>query len=202
MGGLREIVRSFDVPARTGTALEVTKGDLIRVIDLEGQQPVDFWAFNKEDVGEYLSVAHTKRALGKLIPGPGDAAYTNRRRPIVMLVEDNSPGQHDMEYPACDSTLYEQLGAKGHANCQDNLHKGLGERGVDLPFSAQPWNLFTNFVVNPDHTIKIKAPDTKPGDNLILRAEMDVFVVVSACPQDLNPTCGGRPTDIRVEVGR
>lgn len=202
MGGLGEVAASVHVRARTGAAFEVGQGDLIRITDLEGQQPVDFWAFNKESVSEYLSVGHTKRALSKLVPGSGDAAYTNRRRPIVTLLEDNSPGQHDMEYPACDGTLYEQLGAKGHANCQDNLHKGLGELGIELPFSPQPWNLFTNFAVNPDHTITIKAPDTKAGDNLILRAEMDVVVVVSACPQDLNPTCGGRPTDIRVEVGR
>ncbi len=48
----------------------------------------------------------------------------------------------------------------------------------------------------------IKPPDTSAGDNIVLRAEMDAYVVVSACPQDLNPTCGGAPTDIRVEVGR
>ncbi len=61
---------------------------------------------------------------------------------------------------------------------------------------------FFNLFVDPDFTVMIKPPDTSAGDNIVLRAEMDAYVVVSACPQDLNPTCGGTPTDIQVEIGR
>ena len=114
-----------------------------------------------------------------------------------------SPGQHDMQYAACDPTRYAELGVEGyHESCQENLHKALGGFGIALDFTPQPWNLFTNFAIQPDGTIIIEAPDSKAGDNILLRAEMDALVIVSACPQDRNPTCGGRPTDIRVEVGR
>ena len=133
----------------------------------------------------------------------GHSAYTNRRQPIVTMVDDTSPGQHDMQYAACDATRYAQLGAEGyHESCQDNLHAALEGFGIKLDFTPQPWNLFTNFFINPDGTITIKAPASKAGDCLLLRAEMDALVVVSACPQDMNPTCGGMPTDIRVELGR
>ncbi len=190
------------VAARTGLGFEVAEGDLIRITDLEGSQPVDFWAFCKDDIYEHLSCEHTRPSISKLCPQCGDSAYTTRRRKIVTMIEDNSPGEHDMQYAACDRTRYVELGAdESHANCQDNLHIALETLGLSLPYSPQPWNLFTNFFVHPDGTMEIRAPSTKAGDNLVLRAEMPAYIVVSACPQDLNSTCGGQPTDIRIELG-
>jgi uncharacterized protein YcgI (DUF1989 family) len=203
MSSMATVRETHHVAARTGKGFEVQTGDLIRITDLEGSQPVDFWAFCKEDHLEFLSCEHTKPSIGKLFPHVGDSAFTNRRQRIVTVVEDTSPGQHDMQYAACDPTRYVQLGAEGHhESCQENLHTALGGFGIALDFTPQPWNLFTNFAIQPDGTIIIEAPDSKAGDNILLRAEMDALVVVSACPQDMNPTCGGEPTDIRVEVGR
>lgn len=202
MTAMTKVRETYEVPARTGRGFEVKVGDLIRVTDLEGAQPVDFWAFNRGNHLEFLSCEHTKPSIEKLFPHLGDSAYTNQRRKIVTVVEDKSPGQHDMQYAACDPTRYAELGVKGyHDSCQDNLHKALKDFGIKLDFTPQPWNLFTNFFINPDGTFTIKAPETKPSDNIVLRAEMDAYIVVSACPQDQNLTCGGTPTDIRVEVG-
>lgn len=200
---LTTVEKDFHVAARTGKGFTADKGALIRITDLQGAQPVDFWAFNRADVSEHLSCVHTKPSIEKLFPHEGDAAYTNHRRPIVTLLKDQSPGQHDMQFAACDRWRYIELGAhEDHESCQDNLHKGLAEVGLTMPFTPQPWNLFTNFFINPDGTFTIKAPESAPGDHVVLRAEMDIYVVVSACPQDMNDTCGGTPTDIRVEVGR
>ncbi|MDP9137634.1 MAG: urea carboxylase-associated family protein [Pseudomonadota bacterium] len=197
------VSKSFHVPARTGMGFTVRKGDLIRVTDLRGRQPVDFWAFNKRDTTEFLSCEHTKPSIEKLYPHEGDAAYTTHRRPIVTLIEDHSPGQHDMQFAACDKWRYKELGVKGrHASCTDNLHAALKTLKLKLPFTPQPWNLFTNFFLHPDGSFSVKAPDSKPGDYVVLRADMDAYVVVSACPQDMNDTCGGNPTDIQVEIGR
>jgi len=193
----------YCLPARSGLGFDVATGDLIRITDLEGSQPVDFWAFNREDFYEFLSCEHTKPSIEKLYPRLGDSAYTNQRRAIVTVVEDNSPGQHDMQFAACDPTRYAELGFEGeHASCQDNLHKALEQVGIHWQFTPQPWNLFTNFFINPDATFTVKAPQTQPGDNIILRVEMIAYIVVSACPQDQNLTCGGNPSDIRVEVQR
>jgi uncharacterized protein YcgI (DUF1989 family) len=203
MLGMENVVAKHHVPAGTGKTITVEQGDLVRITDLEGQQPVDFWAFNVEDPKEFLSCEHTKVMIGRLSPVAGHAAYTNQRRPIVTVVEDNSPGEHDMECAACDILRYRLLGAEGyHANCQDNLHGELRALGLDFDFTPQPWNLFTNVVVHPDRTMTIEAPANKAGDNIVLRAEMDAYIVVSPCAQDIAPTCGGRPTDIQVEVGR
>ncbi len=196
----------FVVEARGHLAFGVDQGDLIRLTDPEGAQPIDFWAFNRADIYEHLSCEHTRPSIEKLFPRVGDAAYTTKRRSIVTLLEDNSPGQHDMEFAACDVYRYAELGwdeaSQGrHANCTDNLHKGLADLGLALPYMPQPWNLFTNFFLKPDGTFEVRAPATQPGDNLILRAEMDAYLVVSACPQDMNATCGGAPTPILAEVG-
>jgi uncharacterized protein len=200
---LSKIAHNFHIPARTGKGFTVSKGDLIRITDLEGQQPVDFWAFNRADIYEHLSCEHTKPSIEKLFPRAGDSAYTTHRRPIVTLLQDHSPGQHDMQYAACDKWRYLELGAsEDHASCQSNLHAALKTLGLSLPYTPQPWNLFTNFFINPDGTFTVKAPATRAGDYLVVRVDMDAYVVVSACPQDMNDTCGGRPSDVRVEVGR
>jgi len=202
MATMTNVRENYEVSARTGTGFEVKAGDLIRITDLEGSQPVDFWAFNKANHLEFLSCEHTKPSIEKLFPHLGDSAYTNQRHKIVTVVEDISPGQHDMQYAACDPARYAELGVEGfHDSCQNNLHKVLKEYGIELGFTPQPWNLFTNFFINPDGTFTIKAPETKPGDYIVVRAEMDATVVVSACPQDQNLTCGGNPTGIRVEIG-
>ena len=190
-------------PGSHGFAFEVEKGQHFRLTDLEGQQPIDFWAFNKADAMEHLSVCHTRVANLSMEVRPGQSAVTNQRRPIVTMIEDNSPGQHDMLLAACDKTRFETLGHKGgyHRNCQDNMHEALGELGIELPFSPQPWNLFTNFPWRPDKSIELLSPDTKPGDNIVFRAEMDIVVAISACPQDITRICGDKNTDVKVEVG-
>ncbi len=206
MGGefLMPTGQSYRIPARTGRAFQVARGTLIKITDIDGSQPVDFWALNKDDRSEYLSCEHTKPSIEKLFPHEGDAAYTNHRRPIMTLLEDHSPGQHDMQYAACDRWRYIELGGPEHADhpsCNNNFHQALQKENIKFPFTPQPWNLFTNFFINPNGTFTIKAPETKPGDYVVLRAELDAYVVVSACPQDFNNTCGGNPTDFMIEIG-
>jgi len=203
MPAMKNVAETHHVPNGTGKTIRVREGDLVRITDLEGQQPVDFWAFNADDPRELLSCEHTKVLVGRLSPVAGESVFTNRRRPIVTIVEDNSPGEHDMECAACDILRYRLLGFEGeHANCQDNLDAELSALGLEFNVAPQPWNLFTNVVVHPDRTMTIEAPANKAGDNIVLRAEMDAYIVVSPCPQDIAPTCGGRPTDIQLDVGR
>jgi uncharacterized protein len=189
-------------PASYGYAFLVEKGRHFRLTDLEGQQPIDFWAFNGEDPNEHLSVAHTRVANMSMVVRKGQSAYTNKRRAIVTLIEDNSPGQHDMLLAACDKTRFETLGHKGyHRNCQDNMHEALAAVGVTIPFSPQPWNLFTHFPWTSDMRVEMLSPDTKPGDNIVFRAEMDAVIAISACPQDIVRICGDKNTPVKVEVG-
>lgn len=99
MTGLSQIRETHEVPARTGKGFTIAAGELIRITDLEGSQPVDFWAFTRADHLEFLSYEHTKPSIERLFPHVGDSAYTDRRRAIVTVVDDASPGQHDSSSP-------------------------------------------------------------------------------------------------------
>jgi uncharacterized protein YcgI (DUF1989 family) len=126
---------------------------------------------------------------------------TNRRRPILSFEEDRTPGRHDMLVAACDPTRFEGLGVKGwHASCQENLQKAMAELGepeIEIP---QPINLFTNIPVGSDGSLAWEPALTEAGDYVVMRAEMDCFVVVSACPQDIMAINDRAPSPIALEL--
>ena len=189
------------VPAREGRALRVPAGGRFRVVDIEGQQVGDLFAFAADDIAEYASAQHTRVGLARLFPGPGEAFLTNRRRPILTLVADDSPGVHDLLMAACDAERYRLLGVTGwHASCRENLERAMADLGyprVDIP---QPINLFMDIPIGPDGTLAFAPARTRPGDSVTLRAEMDVIVALSACPMDLNPINGAGPTSLAIEL--
>jgi uncharacterized protein YcgI (DUF1989 family) len=126
---------------------------------------------------------------------------TNHRRPILLLEEDRTPGIHDMLCAACDPERYTGLGVDGwHASCRENLERAmaeLGHPGIEVP---QPINLFMNIPVRDEGELGWEPAPTRPGDSVTLRAEMDCFVVVSACPQDIVPINGKDPTAVAIEL--
>jgi uncharacterized protein YcgI (DUF1989 family) len=164
---------------------------------------VDTWAFNSADISEFMSMEHSRTALARILPKVGDSMVTNRRRPILTLVEDTSPGIHDTLLAACDRYRYELLGVQGyHDNCTDNLRSAMTALGVAPPETPSPWNLFMNIPVQPDGSVSFAAPVSKAGDYILLRAEMDCLVAFSACPQDIIPINGEActPTEAHFEV--
>jgi len=124
------------IPARKGKGAFAAKGQIIKVINTHGQQVVDTWAFNAHDTSEFMSMEHSRVAMGKIMPEVGDSLVTNKRRPILTVVEDTTPGIHDTLLAACDRYRYELLGAKGyHDNCTDNLASAMKELGAKCPSS-------------------------------------------------------------------
>ena len=191
------------IVAGTGRAFRVPKGYLAEIATPEGPQVADTWAFALPDLGEFLSTEHTRSCLDRLAPRVGEAFYSNRRRPILTVVEDTSPGCHDLLMSACDVGRYTLLGHRGyHANCIDNLGAALRELGLQAPELPSPVNVFENVTVDTDGTLHIEPPRVRPGESLTLRAETDLVLVVSACPMDIVLTNGldRRPKPIDVFV--
>ena len=120
---------------------------------------------------------------------------TNRRRPILTLAADSSPGVHDTLIAACDIHRYRQLGYAGlHDNCTDNLRMAMlaiGRRAAEIPC---PFNIWMNTPPLADGSIAYLAPVSAPGDHVDLVAELDCIAVVSACPMDLLPINGADNT--------
>ena len=191
------------IPARKGKAAFLKQGQRIKVINTHGQQVVDTWAFNRCDLSECMSMEHSRTALARIMAKVGDNMVTNRRRPILRLVEDTSPGIHDTLIAACDRYRYELLGCSGyHDNCTDNLAAALAELGLTPPETPSPWNLFMNIPVKPDGSLSFEPPVCKRGGYVLLRAEMDCVIAFSACPQDIVPINGVacKPTEAHFEV--
>jgi uncharacterized protein YcgI (DUF1989 family) len=190
------------LPARQGRAYRLAKGESIKIVNIHGSQVVDAWALAPPDLREHMSMPHTRATLESLRIAPGDHLYSERRRPILTLVEDTSPGVHDMLFPACDPARYELLGHEGHHdNCRENFHAALAEVGLERPAVPSPLNLFMH-VSSEGGKLELLPSVSRPGDHVVLRAERDVIVVLSACPQDLVPINGPAlvPNDVEVEL--
>ena len=185
------MAETFTVPARKGRAARLTKGQAIKIINTHGLQVCDTWAFSADDLKEFLSVEHMRPTLGSIFPKKGQPLHTNRRRPILILEEDTSPGIHDTLIAACDDYRYGLLGCKEyHDNCTDNLRAGMRQLGLEVPEVPSPLNLWMNIPFAADGTQSWGEPLSKPGDYVILRAELDCIVAMSACPQDILPING------------
>ena len=182
--------------------MRLDAGRRFRVIDPEGGQVADTWAFVADDPDEFHSAQHTRVHVNALFPGPGQQFVTNTRRPILTLDEDATPGIHDMLCAACDAARYRGLGVEGwHASCQENLQTALRDAGVEPPrFAPQPINLFMNTPALADGTIDWRPAPTKAGDHVVLRAELDLILAVSACPQDIVRINEGNPTPVEIEL--
>lgn len=191
------------VPAGQGRAFRLAAGQRLRVATTEGGQVVDTWALALPDLEEAMSMEHTRARLLAVTPRAGDDLFSDRRRPILRLVEDTSPGVHDTLIAACDQRRYTQLGHHGpHRNCADNFRATLAELGYAAPPVPAPLNVFMNIPVAGDGTLSFEPSPARPGDAVTLEAVRDVVVVLSACPQDLVPINGAamRPTDIGVDI--
>lgn len=190
----------MEVPARKGRAVLLRRGETLAVRDVDGAQVADLFAFVAEDPTEHLSASHTRAALRRLFPAIGESFFTNRRRPILTLVSDTSPGIHDLLIAACDPERYRQLGAEGHHDsCEENLRENAAAVGFTPAFTPQPVNLFMNTPPMADGRIDYREAESGPGDRVELRAELDAYVVVSACPMDLIQISGGGPTSLELE---
>jgi uncharacterized protein YcgI (DUF1989 family) len=191
------------VPAGRGKALRLAAGRHLRLINPYGVQAVDLWAFVDGDPGEYLCMEHFRSVHSTIFAGTDTPLVSNARRALLAIVEDTSFGRHDTLLCPCNAQLYRQLGAApGHRSCTDNLHESLAEIGLSVPFTPASLNLFMHVDVRPDGSLDRRLPASKPGSHLVLRAEADLMVAFSACPQDITPINGleRTPRDCLIEI--
>ena len=191
------------IPARRGMAARVAAGQRIRVINTHGSQVVDTWAFSARAATEWMSMEASRAWFLRLAAAVGDTFVTNQRRPILTLVEDTSGGAHDTLIAPCDAPRYRLLGVEGHHdNCRDNLHAALAALGITVPATPSPLNLFMNIPWTADGRLAWGEPVSTPGSYVLFRAEMDLVVAFSACPQDILPINGrtGQTTEAHFSI--
>ncbi|WP_322418776.1 urea carboxylase-associated family protein [Mesorhizobium huakuii] len=181
----------YEIPAREGRAVVVGAGQSLTIINTHGSQVCDFWAFNATDLNEFSSMPHQHAVASGIGLHEKSALVSNARRPLMTVIEDTSPGVHDTVVAACDVHRYRQLGAQGyHDNCTDNFKQALQAVGRQPATVPAPLNIWMNTPVAADGSISWLAPVSSSGDRFVLRAEIDVVAVMSACPQDMVPING------------
>lgn len=171
------------VPASHGYAFEVKKGERFRVVDLHGEQVVDFMAWSLPiSLHERLSMAYTRFRMSGATPAIGECLVTNKDEEIFRITEDTVK-THDMTFMSCFPEMYEKLGHKGHRSCAANIAEvmkpyGFIESHLDV---GDPFNIFQN---TPYYTLK-PLGTSKAGDFIEFEALKDAVCAASACPFEI-----------------
>lgn len=191
-------------PAGEAWTHVVRRGQVLRIIDLEGNQAVDTLFYNAADSSERYSVTDTLQGQGAIYLGTGSVLYSNRGRPMLTIVADTC-GRHDTLGGACaaesNSVRYAPQTKFMHS-CRDNFLIALahGERGMDKRDLAPNINFFMNVPVTAEGGLRFEDGLSAPGKYVEMRAEMDLLVLVSNCPQLNNPCNAYNPTPVRFVV--
>ena len=190
------------VPACEPWSAEVRKGDVVRLVDLEGQQAVDFLCYNLAERAERYNAANTIKLNKSIYLGEGTTLWSVRARPLMSIIADTC-GSHDTLYGCCSIEIDRvRFNNENTWGCQQNFEKELAKHGMGETDIAANVNFFMYVPVREDGHIAIADGLSKPGDYVDLRAEMDVLVVISNCPERDNAAAGYQPTPIRVIIYR
>jgi urea carboxylase-associated protein 1 len=180
----------------------VAKGDMLRLVDLEGQQAVDFLCYDAADPTDRYSATNTIKVQGKLCVDKGTVLYSDLGRALFTVVEDTC-GSHDTIYGCCsEPNNFLRYGLRGTASCFDNFVEVLARFGLDRSAIVGNVNFFMSVPVAADGAAVNVTGHSKAGNHVDLRAERDVIAVLSNCPQMHNPCNGYRLTPIRATIWR
>lgn len=194
-------MREIFIEEGTGIALTVKKGELLKIVDVEGQQVADLFAVNLNNHSEFFSAAVTIDCKESLKITKGDTLFSNLYNAMLNIVDD-TVSTNDMLFPCCRSETYEFFynNGSGHKNCFDNINNSLSSLGVNPFKELRPFNIFMNTNINLSGELQINPPISKSGDHVTLQVEMDLIICVSACPLVEGSCNAGRSKPIRVIV--
>jgi urea carboxylase-associated protein 1 len=194
------------LPAGQGWTHELGRGEIFRIVDLEGNQAVDTLFYNSRDLDERYSATETMRAQENIYLSTGTRLMSSEGRPLLTIVADTC-GRHDTLGGACSAESNQvryALEKKYMHNCRDSFllalsRYGRGTSKRDLPSNI---NFFMNVPVTPAGELTFADGVSAAGRYVEMRAEMDVLVLISNCPQLNNPCNAYNPTPVRLLVWR
>jgi urea carboxylase-associated protein 1 len=192
------------LPAGRGFAREVFSGQVLRIVDLEGNQAVDTLFYNARDLDERYSANDTIRTQSNLYLTTGTRLVSSEGRTMLTIVADTC-GRHDTIGGACSAESNQvryALEKKFMHNCRDSFLLALARYGRSMGKRdlASNINFFMNVPVTPDGGLSFEDGVSGPGRYVEMRADMDVLVLISNCPQLNNPCNAYNPTPIRILV--
>jgi urea carboxylase-associated protein 1 len=192
------------LPAGEPWLYTLERGQVMRIVDLEGNQAVDTIFYAASDTAESYSVTDTLQRQGGIYLSTGSVLMSNRGRPMLSIVADTC-GRHDTLGGACaaeSNTVRYAPQKKFMHSCRDNYLLALAhaDNGMDKRDLVPNVNFFMNVPVTEDGGLSFEDGLSAPGKYVELRAEMDVLVLVSNCPQLNNPCNAYNPTPVRFVI--
>lgn len=187
------------IAAQSGTALELKRGQILRIIDPQGEQVSDVMAFSRDNHAEWLSSGRSIDYANTIYLSTGHMLYSNRSRPMFTIVED-SVGRHDFLLTPCSPETFQIIynNHAHHPSCFQNLVDGFARYGIKPDQIPTTFNVFMNVAVAEDGRLTIAPPRSKAGDFIAMRAEMDLIVGITACSAELSNNFSFKPIDIEV----
>jgi uncharacterized protein YcgI (DUF1989 family) len=190
-------VESMFIPKATGRAFKVRAGQVLRVIQLEGPQVVDFNAWNADNPEEYFWAGRTRIIeAAHLTRGNRLWSVAPWMRVMCTIVEDTADPTpsprgarfHDTFYPRCNRRYHQVFfEEQDRPNCHENLTKAVEPFGIGGVLVHDAFNLFMKTGIDGNDKLFAEMTDAKKGDYMDLRAEMDCIVALSACPGHTSP---------------
>jgi uncharacterized protein YcgI (DUF1989 family) len=194
-----ELIERCHLAPQTGTGLTVRRGQLLRITDPEGEQVSDLTSFALGDSGEWLSSGRTIDYANTIYVTVGHTLYSNWSRPMWTILED-TVGRHDFLLTPCSPETFTILyRTKGHhPSCFETLCNALAPYGIAPGAIPTTLNVFMNVDIAPSGELHIRPPRSRAGDYVLLRAEMDLAVGVTACSAELSNNGRFKPIDVEL----
>ena len=172
-----------EIAPRSGVAIEMARGQRLRVIDPEGEQVADLLAYNRHDVGEALSSGRSLDYASCIYLTTGHSLYSNRSNVLLKIVED-TVGRHDFLLTPCSAEMFRTLygDSQPHRGCFGNLASVLEPYGVVPDSIPTAFNIFMNVPVDAQTgRLRVDPPLSRAGDHIVLEACMDLVIGLTAC---------------------
>jgi len=179
----------------------IEKGQVLRIVDLEGKQAVDFLCYNAHDFDDRYAAADTMK-INKtgIFLTTGTVLYSAGLTHLFTIIADTC-GKHDTIGGCCSAELNTYRYGVGHqSNCRDNFLNELTKYGLGKKDMAANVNFFMYVPVSAEGDMDMGPSISKPGDYVDLCADTDALAVISNCPQINNPVNDYNPTPVRVVV--
>lgn len=187
------------IPPQSGAGFRLRKGEVLRVIDPDGEQVSDLFAFRDGEPACSLSSGRTIDYAGKIYLTRGDVLWSNDSRPMFTILEDDV-GRHDFLLTPCSQEMFEILYRHQghHPSCFENLCHAFEPYGIRPEQISTTFNIFMRVDVAADGAVAVKPPLSKAGDRLELRAEMDLICALTACSAEGSNNGTFKPIDFEI----
>lgn len=169
---------------------EIARGTRLRLIDLRGDACASLLLFNARNTAERLNIADTIKVQWDAYPAAGSVLLSDMGRALASIEQDDA-ATHDAfcgpSSAASNQRHYDEGRNSGERpNARDRLLLGAAKHGLGRRDVHPCINLFKGVRIAADGAVVPQLGPFPPGRTLVLRAEMDLIVVVANCPHILD----------------